>query len=145
MGQVMYLVSFDPGETTGVAEFNEEGDLRKAGQFRFKELVDYCENLSNVEYIVCEDFRIRRSKATKFVGNRMETIQAIGVIRAAAQRLEAEFILQDSSILPIAQKWTQVPLPKDHSASHWISAFNHGAYWLIRRGERKVALEHDRL
>jgi hypothetical protein len=140
----MFLIAFDPGEITGWAEFNSEGELTRYGQLKFDDLVDYCNKLTDVEHIICEDFRIRRNKAVKFIGNRMETIQAIGVIRATAKRLKANFVLQDSSILQIAQLWTQMPLPKDHSFSHWLSAYNHGAYWLITNGILKTELERQR-
>lgn len=142
-----YLVSFDPGNTTGYAEFNEGGDCIVYGQLKFDDLVDYCNNLEDVKVIVCEDFKIRGPKAKSFIGSRLETVQAVGVIRAAAQRIQAEFVLQDASIKPTAQKWTQLRPVGAHSNSHWVDAFSHGAYWLIKNGKRKTELqkEHDGL
>lgn len=138
----MTYLSFDPGETSGWAKFNEHGDLEDKGQESFETLCRFLDAYSEpVKIVICEDFRIRRNKAKKFIGNRMETIQALGAIRAFAMRHNAEFILQDSGIKTIAERWTGVKPQGPHAQSHWVDAFSHGAYYLIREGIRKHGLE----
>ena len=140
----MYL-AFDPGETTGWASFSNDGNIADKGQLNFNDLCSFLDNYCfPIEAVICEDFRIKRQKAKAFIGNRMETIQAIGAIRAFASRQKVPYILQDSGIKSIAEKWTGVStkgLP--HSQTHWIDAFNHGAYYLVRQGIRKTRLEDN--
>ena len=140
----MYL-AFDPGETTGWALFDKAGDIKEWGQLTMDELhlkLTEWESL-DIDTVICEGFIIYRHKAKKFAGNRMLTIQVIGIVKSFAHRMNAKYVEQDSDILPIAQKHTQVFMPKDHSESHKVSAFNHGAEWLIRQGIRKTALEEE--
>lgn len=137
-------VSFDPGETTGVAEFNDQGYITWYGQFKFDELVMYLHEYDKpVIAVICEDFKIRGGKAIKFVGNRLEVIQAIGVIRAFALVKKADYILQDASIKPMAEKMTQIHPKGPHSQTHWTDAANHGGYYLITNGIRKSQLRME--
>lgn len=137
----MYL-AFDPGETTGLAEFDHYGELVFKDQLRFNDLVDYCRDYDKVLHaVIVEDFKILGPKAKSFIGNRMETIQAIGVIRAMALQRNCEYVLQDRGIKGIAVKLTGLKPVGPHSQSHWIDAYNHGCYYLIRQGIRKPELE----
>ena len=140
---MMYL-AFDPGETTGVCEFWENGNMANKHQFDFNDLVTFLFTYKEpVAAVICEDFKIRGGKAKSFTGNRMEVVQAIGAIRSFAVSKKCKYILQDASIKPMAQRQTQVFPKGAHADTHWVDAFNHGAFYLIRQGIRKTFLQQE--
>ena len=140
-------VSFDPGENSniGIAVFeSEKGQTIWYGQIRLQDIqpnLNIIAGRSKILAIICEDYRVFGHKARQHVGSRVETIQSIGVIKAFALGKHIPFVLQPSNILDIAQRLTQTKMPRDHSISHSVSAFLHGAYYLIQQGTRKTALQ----
>lgn len=147
---MMYL-SIDPGagrtDSIGWALFNTRGHLTEAGQTTFDGLVEMLENwVKNgvvMETVVCEDYRIRRSKISSHVGSRVETIQTIGVIRGWCARNNFKMHLQPSRILPIAEKHFGITMPSDHTQSHQIAAILHGLWYLHSIGKVKTVLEEN--
>lgn len=140
----MYL-AFDPGQTTGWCKFDNNGEAVEWGQDNFTELMDHCNEWAKEEWdvIIYEDFKLFKHKARQQSGSRMPASQAIGIIKTLIHNTKAIAIVQDSSIKPIAEKWTNMKAPGDHSQSHWVDAFNHGAFWLINEGIRKSYLERE--
>lgn len=138
----MYLLAFDPGLTTGWCSFDENGNAIEWGQVSLTELMDMCATVQP-EIVLYEDWLLFTHKARKMAGSRMESSQAIGIIKAMARRVAAELVVQGSDIKTTAEKMTQMKPPSDHSQSHWVDAFNHGAYWLINQGKRKTYLEME--
>lgn len=140
----MYLVSFDPGLTTGWATFDKTGDITGYGQVKLDNFPEFLGGMKEgVEVVVYEDFRLRKSKAIQQSGSTMPASQAIGQIKMFASQRGTRIISQSPTIKPIAEKWTGVKPKGPHSDSHWVDAFNHGAYWLIRQGIRKTKLEQQ--
>ncbi len=138
--------AFDPGETTGYATFNEEGELMAAGQiYGFDSLVEWLAVTPSdrLKAVICEDFIILRKKAAVFAGNKMEVIQAKGAIRAHTSSKKVKFILQRSDIKPIAERLTGVRPKGKHSENHWVDALNHGKYYLIKQGICKGNLDDN--
>lgn len=145
----MYL-AFDPGKTTGWARFNDDGSSHSYGQVTIDELIAKCEEWKAEDEfnnlliaVIVEDYVLFKRKAAAQVGSRMETSQAIGVLKTLASATGAKFVLQPSNIKSTAEKWTQLFPPSNHKNSHWVDAFNHGAYYLINAGIRKTQLEMD--
>lgn len=145
----MYL-AFDPGKTTGWAKFKDDGSADGYGQVSIDELVEKCEEWKREDEfndlliaVIVEDFVLFKHKAQQQTGSKMEASQAIGILRTLASATGAKFILQPSNIKSTAQKWTQLFPPSNHKNSHWVDAFNHGAYYLINQGIRKTQLEMD--
>lgn len=138
----MYL-AFDPGKTTGWASFDSKGDITGFGQVSLDELMSLSDVWAGetIEKIICEDFKLFRSKAKQQAGSRMEASQAIGIIKNLARLANTEIVMQDPTIKGIAVKLTEVKPSGSHDESHWVDAFNHGAYWLIGQGIRKTALQ----
>ena len=133
------FIAIDPGETIGYCRFFEDGaiDLEYYDQCRFMDLEQILLLSLPLQRIIYEDYIIRRDHQ----GSRAETIQCIGLIRAFAQRNNIETSRQPSSILNIATKWTGVKIPSNHAESHKISAFLHGAYYLINQDLMKTKLQ----
>ena len=145
----MYL-SYDPGRTTGWARFSDTGDALGYGQVSMDELLAHVESMIElhnddpIKVVIVEDFVLFGHKAKQQTGSRMEASQAIGILRTLADRTGAKFFLQPSNIKSLAEKWTQLSAKgKVHSKTHWIDAFNHGAYYLIKQGIRKTELDRE--
>ena len=144
----MYL-AYDPGKTTGWARFSDAGEAVSYGQVDLDELMEHLDEMAfereEIKAVIVEDWLLFKKKAVQQVGSRMEASQAIGILKKFAKDNNAEFILQPSNVKSIAQKWTQLKPVGSHANSHWVDAFNHGAYYLINAGIRQTELErqHD--
>lgn len=143
----MYL-AYDPGKTTGFTRFNNEGEPETYGQLSLEELMDHVDLMLHrhdsdpLKAVIYEQFAVYRHKAQKLTGSKMEVAQAIGIIKKLAKDTGATLVVQDASIKSVAEKWTQVSAKGlSHDKTHWIDAFNHGAYYLINQGIRKTQLE----
>lgn len=143
----MYL-AYDPGKTTGWARFDDTGNAQEYGQLSMDELLAHVENMKllsrddPLHVVIVEEFKLFGHKARHQVGSQMEASQAIGILRTLAQATNAEFHLQPPTIKSMAEKWTQLSAKgRAHKNSHWIDAYNHGAYYLIKQGIKKTALE----
>jgi hypothetical protein len=136
----MFYLAVDPGNSTGIAGFDEQGQLMYKKILR--SLDDFMEWLSEFEtrpedwpkVVICEDYRIFAKRAKSHIGSQVPTVQVIGMLKREAKRWKAEFVLQPSSILSIAVLWSGVSLPSQHDISHDIAAYNHGVYYLISHG-----------
>lgn len=140
----MTYLAFDPGGVTGWCTFDDQGNATEFGQLTLNELADQIEHWaqqSEIHTVIYEDFKLFKHKAQKQAGSRMPASQAIGMIKLLIRRLDAKTVVQDSSIKSTAQKLTQMNPPSNHAESHWVDAFNHGAYYLINEGIRKTYLE----
>lgn len=139
----MYL-AFDPGKTTGWAMFEpDNGMLVDSGQASLDQLMDLCrewEDLS-IEGVIYEEFRVFRHKAQQQTGSTMEVAQAIGIIKSLARHKGLDVVVQQSNIKSIAEKWTGIKVPADHSISHRYDAILHGSYHLIGKGIAKSRLQ----
>lgn len=136
------LLAFDPGDTTGVAEFTSDGKLMAMLQMNMDELINYLNKFNKtVDTVVVEDFVLFAKRAQKQAGSRMKASQAIGLIRGFAARHEAKLVIQQANIKPIALKQTGIRLPSQHSKTHQYDAYLHGAYYLIGKGIMKTKLQ----
>ena len=138
----MITVAFDPGLTTGWAVF-DDGKLVNKGQTKFLELLTELDGLPVPNLVVYEDFQLLPHKAKAQIGSKFETIQAIGMIKAYAHKHKCGVVVQRPGVKKIAEKWTGVRPPKNHAQSHWVDAFNHGAYHLIKNGLMQSLLEEQ--
>lgn len=138
------ILAFDPGDTTGVCEFNERGQVLRLFQLSFDDLLKFLNDYPGpVMQVVCEDFILFRKKARQQSGSKMKASQAIGMIKAFALRKEAPLAMQGSDIKPMAMKFSQIKMPSNHSESHQYDAFLHGYYWLVKNGMIKTRLQEQ--
>lgn len=128
-------LAIDPGVSTGYATFDSKGTLLSKGILRsLDELMDFLQEQSPIDTIICEDYRVYGHKAKAHTGSRVETVQAIGMVKVYANKWGAKLVLQPASILPIAQKFSGINLPSNHKLSHDFAALNHGIYYLTKEG-----------
>ena len=137
-------VSIDPGESTGWVTWDKTGQMIAQGTCRGRDaLEDLLESLGPVPVVVVEDFTLYKNKALQQSGSKLETVRVIGSIESWARRNKSTIKMQPASILSIAQLWSGMKMPKNHRVSHWVSAYNHGYYYLVKAGVRKLELRDD--
>lgn len=127
------LLAIDPGKDTGWCLFRD-GKIRDFGICRgLEEFIHYMENLTGIDQIVMEEFRLFKHLALQQSGSRMEVTQAEGVAKAWALRHKVPIALQPAQDpLKMGALWSGVIMPKNHKNSHGISALYHGVYWLVK-------------
>lgn len=128
------VISADPGDTTGIAYWKDNGEFIEKEMVDFEQLVDRLEALENVTAVVCEDYRLRQGKQMVQTGSRFVAVQALGALKAYARRVGAQFILQRPDVLTVAALHSGVKRPSDHSKSHSVDAYNHGYYYFETKG-----------
>lgn len=142
----MIVIGFDPGETTGVCVFEQEGNDAvpvKYANVPFLQLHEWLDSAPKPDVVVIEDYKILSHKAMAHIGSKLETVQAIGIISAYRYKHRAKEVKQPADIKPIAEKFTQVTPPKKHSEGHWVDAFNHAMYWMINEGLARTQLDKE--
>ena len=128
------IISVDPGETTGIAYWENDGTFISREALTQDEILDKVETLSDVTVIVVEDYRLRQGKQMVQTGSRFVAVQIIGALKAYARRVGAKFVLQPANVLTVAALHSGVKRPSNHNKSHDIDAYNHGYYYLETKG-----------
>lgn len=131
------ILAVDPGKTVGWARWTNEG----AFVGKYEGSVEYFYTILTLlvdrdvepNTFVVENYRLDPNIPQG--GSLMEASQVIGAVSFVSNYLDASLVLQPNSILPMAQKWTGVTVPrhgiKNHDAN---SAYNHGMYFMIKQG-----------
>ena len=128
------VISVDPGETSGISYWSDKGEFVEKEMLTQEELFDKIEKLENVTTIVCEDYRLRQGKQMVQTGSRFVAVQIIGALKAYAQRVGANFVLQPANVLTVASLHSGIKRPSNHSRSHDVDAYNHGYYYFETKG-----------
>jgi hypothetical protein len=130
------LLAIDPGIHNGWAIF-KNGVVENLGSIDgVAEFDKWLHNQDNIDVVVIEDFRLFRHKAKQQIGSKFEAVQVIGLVESWARRQGAKVVKQNADILAIAPKWSKMPMPKNHSVSHHVSAYNHAFYYLVKNDMR---------
>ena len=131
---ITYL-AFDPGETTGVAEFNSVGALLDMHQLKIDALLDYLADMKfKPKTIIIEEYKIFAHKAKAHTNSKVPTIQVIGMIKSYAHRWGSAVVEQPSQAKVLGYKLSNTKQAKDHKFSHQLDAYVHGYYHLIKHG-----------
>lgn len=128
----MYL-SFDPGHTTGWAKFSPNGEQTGIGEVTGLDgLAQFMRQLdpAEVRVIIIEEYRVR-GPANIHQGSKVETIQAIGIIKGWAYGNQAKIVEQPAHIKPIAYRFANMQPAKRKALSHRLDAEAHGIYYLV--------------
>ena len=128
------VISVDPGETSGISYWSDKGEFVEKEMLTQEQLFDKIEKLENVTVIVCEDYRLRQGKQMVQTGSRFVAVQIIGALKAYAQRVGANFVLQPANVLTVASLHSGIKRPSNHSRSHDVDAYNHGYYYFETKG-----------
>jgi len=129
------ILSVDPGDTTGIAYWEDDGTFISKEALPFEELLDKLNGFTgNISAIVCEDYRLRGGRQVAQTGSRFVAVQVIGALKLLAKENKARFVLQQPTVLTVASLHSGVQRPSNHSKSHDIDAYNHGYYYLETQG-----------
>lgn len=129
-------VALDPGETTGWATFDENGEVLKYGQFHQTEQTKVLTELihDKVKAVIIEDYQNYAWKQQKR-WSRNQTSKNIGAIEMLCEMRNIPYHLQPANIKSIGYKFAGLgEAPSNHSISHQYDAVAHGTYWLRVNG-----------
>lgn len=127
------ILSVDPGDTTGIAIFDDQGFLVQRGQYDFKTLIEMLSgNWRRMDTILVEDYRLRKGKQAAQTGSRFQAVQVIGALKYHAHLWAAELILVDVQAKTLGAMYSGIKPPSNHKLSHEIDAHNIGVYWLVK-------------
>lgn len=140
----MKVLSFDPGGTTGYC-YQDENAIYEMGDAE-PTLIDFLRswNLTDkpVDYVVVEGYRQLPKDVEMSYYAKPVTQENIGRIKGWAELMGLpihEYLPKDK---PTQCKATQVfPKKKPKWLEHRLDAYNHGRYFLIKKGLAKTALE----
>ena len=126
------VIGIDPGMTTGWAQFTDGVPTGMDQIYGLDALTDFVEEMTKPDLIVMEKYALWKWLALQQSGSKMEVAQAEGIVKSYARRNRLELVEQAPNILGTAKLWTKVDHAKgSHDFSHWKSAYNHAAYYLI--------------
>lgn len=145
----MYVLSIDPGETTGWAyqdgRDDYPGGILDLGQVS-NALIGMVEFLEKwdlqkrpVDALVIEDYRAYDAKAN--MGSKIQTIGVKDYCRAWGHLKKIPTIMYESrDIDTIAKQVGMNPRKGAHENTHWAFAANYGRHYLVRTGNAKSAI-----
>lgn len=145
--ETVKYIAIDPGEASnnGIAIFNKTGFCLKYDQVTRDGVMDLLyENSSTLTAVIIEDYKLFKNKALQQSGSSLEAVRVIGEVEGFCRRKNITLQKQPSSILAIAQLWSGKKLPKNHKNSHWVSAYNHGYYFLAKNKVIKLRVRPEK-
>jgi hypothetical protein len=126
-------IAIDPGETSGVAEFDKNGQLVSMHQFKRDDLFDYlAEREANLpETLIFEEYMVFAHKLSAHAWSKLETVQVIGALVFWCHRNGVKCVEQKAQAKILGYKYMGATAPKNHDKSHGPDAAAHGIYWLV--------------
>jgi hypothetical protein len=136
---------WDPGKTTGMARIDVDMDthriVKEAEAQYDREHLDVVlaalveQSKHKKLTFVTEDFILFKHLAEAQSGSRMEASKVIGALETAVfnSNKQITLIMQPSSMNPTFAKWSGRELPRNHSVSHSVAAYNHVHGYLVKK------------
>lgn len=144
MANEVVYVALDPGETTGWAKFDADGEIVAYGQYVQMDQVKWLtQNVTDsVKTVIVEDYR-NYSWQKQARWSRNQTSKNIGAIEMLCSMRGIPVVLQPANIKVIGYKWAGLgEAPSNHNISHQYDAVAHGVYWLTTSGIRSASLNN---
>lgn len=140
------ILAVDPGDTTGIAWWRDNGDFLGKAQIPLEELPQTWGALEAefdepIRVAIVEDFILFGKRAQSQTGSRMKASQGIGMIKAMCSQGNRKCVVQRADKKIIALKWSQIKMPSDHAKTHEWDAYLHGYFYLVSEGLIKTPLE----
>lgn len=134
-----YLV-FDHGETTGLADFNDAGELKYSTQIvgvtSSGMVLEETLRIGGVRRILYETFKVFGH--ANLTGSDVPAAKVIGIIEYLAEKYEIPCEGIDPKYKRIGYAWSGKRPPSDHSKSHGPDAEALGEYWLRKKGVKDI-------
>jgi hypothetical protein len=134
-------MSFDPGESTGWASFDQSGKLTGSGILKdgLYGVSDFlCGLVNPPRVMIVETYRIKNFQHEHNM-SKVPTIRVIGVLENYAYMNTVTWHEQESNAKDSGIKWAGFEKPKGHMPDDY-SAIGHGVYWLHKHGLWKIEL-----
>lgn len=134
-------LAIDPGETSGWAEFDENGILVAFGQFKQVKQAEFlAEHVKpTLKALIVEDYKNHAHQKQKN-WSRNQTSKNIGAIEMICEMRKVPYFLQPNTVKAIGYKYAGIEPPSDHSISHGPDAIAHGTYFLRTKGILKPSI-----
>lgn len=126
------ILVVDPGDTSGLALFTDDGDLIEKSQHGFDSLLQEVSALTTLSTIVVEDYRLRAGKQAQQTGSRFQAVQVIGMLKYHAFLWNVKFVIADVQAKVLGSMYSGVKPPSDHKKSHEVDAYNIGIFYLVK-------------
>lgn len=142
-----HYLALDPGLHTGWATWDKAGLFIDMGTTHsYDELHDKLAAFPfTIQVVIVEDFKLFQHRAKQQSGSRMPAPRAIGQIETFARLWGAAVVKQPASIKSNAERLTDISTKGlSHEQTHVLDAFNHGEYYLIGQGIKKLTPEELR-
>lgn len=151
------IMGIDPGDTTGVAlikntKLVEKNQLPtgKGSEYeqQSKEISKYL-NKHNPDIIVIEQYRIYGSKASAHIGQKLYTVELIGMVKLWGYQNKC-YVFEEPAQLATNGFFTNKKMKawgwdKDkggHNANHWRDAFKHTLYYMLFNKDLDIAMKY---
>lgn len=133
------VLGVDPGDTTGVAIVSRKGMMLGGFNLPYAEMPSFLHRVSetfrqDILSVVAENYVLYGHKAQQQQGSTFKAVRVIGQLEMWTYMQGLDLELQMANILPIAMKWSKFRPKGAHSENHYVDAYNHAFYWLVRRG-----------
>ncbi len=138
-GPTAKYLALDPGDTTGYALFDADGNCIAYGQYVLSEQTSKLDELitSNLDLVICENYVNYGWKQQKRWGTN-QTSKNIGKIELMCEMRSVECVLVPASNKEMGYMFMGMKEPSNHSISHQFDAMAHGVFELQKRGIRPV-------
>lgn len=140
-----WLFAFDPGETTGFAAFNKDGEVISTVNIPniIQGLESFFRNYRFIpKVVIIEDYRIFPAQLKAHILSRVPTLRVIGAIELWALSHKCEIIWHEVSVKNEGRKKFGI---KDgntvHDLWHYNDAVAHGKMYFHGLGKIKTPLE----
>lgn len=135
MVNIAYL-AIDPGETNGIAAYDENGVLLWCRPIKHADLTDFLLDIEKLfaplQLIIVENYLVYPNKAKQHVYSKLTTVRMLGEIDGFAKARGIKVQKQNATIKNVGYKWMgRKPLPKSDPMNHAFDAHAHGLYWLV--------------
>lgn len=129
-------IALDPGDTTGWAAADAEGNLLEYGQFKLAEQNKWLDAhiRPNIKEVIVEDYKNYAHKTQKN-WSRNQTSKNIGAIEMICELRGVPYYLQMANVKKIGYKFAGLgQAPSNHAISHQFDAVAHLVYRLRTTG-----------
>lgn len=142
MGYV--ILGIDPGLAIGLAALKiEDGKITRSSRMtaqygsQFNQFLhDFIIPKDDEFVVVCEEFFLLEHKAVNVSRNRgsrgLEASKVIGAVEYWTDTGGHKLVMQSPALNPSNAKASGVPIPKDHSKSHDVIAYNHAHHYALQ-------------
>ena len=135
----MYLF-LDPGETTGIARFDDKGTPTKVfqiyGVVELGMVLDKALSTGLFKKVLYESFRVFGH--ANLTGSDVPAAKVIGIIEFLCEKYNVPCEGIQPKYKKIGYAWSGKRAPSDHSKSHGPDAEALGEYWLRTHGVKDI-------